>query len=227
MGGGALGTGPLSYYRLRWLGDAIALLPIQPRQLEHAVHKSKHLAQRQTDRPGPCGHRSSEMPPISTINVEFILSWICRKSSKHQPPASVQHQGQSYEPAINRRSQAADGPAAYFFSLARAGRNIDPEVPRIVTIYSEVVPDKIITVLNGEGSYSAWRDIDEVPPAINNQLKYYFLTYKRGPDDPSQVCEVHGIHGADVARDCIERSHADYLVSFSDIEKLLGIAMRG
>jgi hypothetical protein len=83
------------------------------------------------------------MPPISRINVEFILSWICRKSSKHQPPASVQHQGQSYEPAINRRSLA-------------------------------------ITVRKGDGSDSAWRDIDEVPPAINNQLKYYFLRYKRG-----------------------------------------------
>jgi hypothetical protein len=30
-----------------------------------------------------------------------------------------------------------------------------------------------------------------------------------------------------VARDCIEHSQADYLVRFSDIEKLLGIALRG
>jgi inorganic pyrophosphatase len=85
--------------------------------------------------------------------------------------------------------------------------------------------DKIIAVLKGDATYGGWRDIDDVPPAIIARLKHYFLTYKRGPDDPNQVCEVHSVYGAEAARDCIVRSHADYVSRFPDIEELLGIAL--
>lgn len=87
--------------------------------------------------------------------------------------------------------------------------------------------DKIIAVLKGDATYGAWRDIGDVPPAVIARLKHYFLTYKRGPDDLNQVCEIHEIYGAQAARDCMLRSHADYLSRFPDIQALLSAALRG
>jgi inorganic pyrophosphatase len=87
--------------------------------------------------------------------------------------------------------------------------------------------DKIIAVLKGDATYGKWRDISDVPPAIIARLKHYFLTYKRGPDEPNAVCEIDGIYGAEVAHEAIRRSHQDYLTRFPDIEALLSAALHG
>jgi inorganic pyrophosphatase len=87
--------------------------------------------------------------------------------------------------------------------------------------------DKIIAVLKGDATYGKWRDISDVSPAIIARLKHYFLTYKRGPDEPNAVCEIDGVYGRDVAHEAIRRSHEDYLSRFDSIESLLTTALRG
>jgi inorganic pyrophosphatase len=87
--------------------------------------------------------------------------------------------------------------------------------------------DKIIAVLKGDASYGGWSDIGDVPDGVLARLKHYFLTYKSAPDATEQACEIHGSYGAVAARDCIERSRADYLSRFPDIHGLLGAALHG
>jgi inorganic pyrophosphatase len=87
--------------------------------------------------------------------------------------------------------------------------------------------DKIIAVLKGDATYGKWRDISDVSPAIIARLKHYFLTYKRGPDEPNAVCEIDGVYGREVAHEAIRRSHEDYLSRFDSIESLLTAALRG
>lgn len=87
--------------------------------------------------------------------------------------------------------------------------------------------DKIIAVLKGDATYGAWRDVTDVPPAVIARLKHYFLTYKRGPDDPAGACEIHEVYGAETARRVLEASHADYQARFPDIHSLLNAALRG
>ena len=80
---------------------------------------------------------------------------------------------------------------------------------------------------SGDAIYGAWRDITDVPPAVIARLKHYFLTYKRGPDDPAGACEIHEVYGADTARTVLEASQADYQARFPDIHSLLNAALRG
>lgn len=71
--------------------------------------------------------------------------------------------------------------------------------------------DKIIAVLEGDGMYANTTDIRDVPSAIIDRLKHYFLTYKQIPGTkkapPVEVASVYGRNGAYAA---IRQSIADY-----------------
>ena len=71
--------------------------------------------------------------------------------------------------------------------------------------------DKIIAVLEGDGMYANITDIREVPIAIIDRLKHYFLTYKQIPGTkkapPVEVASVYGRSGAYTA---IRQSILDY-----------------
>lgn len=71
--------------------------------------------------------------------------------------------------------------------------------------------DKIIAVLEGDGMYANITDIREVPIAIIDRLKHYFLTYKQIPGTkkapPVEVASVYGRSGAYTA---IRQSIIDY-----------------
>jgi hypothetical protein len=62
---------------------------------------------------------------------------------------------------------------------------------------------------------------------MNARVVDPFVTCKRGPGDPNQVCKLHDVHGAEGARNCIERSHADHRSQFPDIEELPRAALLG
>jgi inorganic pyrophosphatase len=75
--------------------------------------------------------------------------------------------------------------------------------------------DKILAVMKGDVFFDTWNDLHDVPDAIINRLKHYFLTYKNLPGQPV-VCEIHSIYGAAEARKVIELSRQDYKNKFPD-----------
>jgi inorganic pyrophosphatase len=69
--------------------------------------------------------------------------------------------------------------------------------------------DKIIAVLKQDYVYGQWQDIEEVPVAIINRLKHYFLTYKNMPE-MAPTCVIDEIYGRQKAFEVIEASILDY-----------------
>lgn len=69
--------------------------------------------------------------------------------------------------------------------------------------------DKIIAVLLGDPIYQQYGDIHELPEAIIDRLKHYFLTYKSLPDEPN-VVEITEVYGRAIAHQVIEHSLRDY-----------------
>jgi inorganic pyrophosphatase len=83
--------------------------------------------------------------------------------------------------------------------------------------------DKIIAVLNGDSVTGAWRDIGDVPPALVDRLRHYFLTYKQMPGaaEPLQV-EIAETYGREEALRTIGLSFEDYQAKFGQLTSLLG-----
>lgn len=73
--------------------------------------------------------------------------------------------------------------------------------------------DKIIAVLSGDEVYASWSDVRDVPPAMINRLKHYFLTYKNIPGE-SRGVEIAAIYGREEAHEVIRCSMEDYKLRF-------------
>ena len=84
--------------------------------------------------------------------------------------------------------------------------------------------DKIIAVLNNDEMYSQWKDIGDIPPAILNRLKHYFLTYKQLPGETAK-CEITHIYGREEAHEVINRSIEDYNNAYGNLESVLTLTM--
>ncbi|MEY4876108.1 MAG: hypothetical protein RL708_1257 [Bacteroidota bacterium] len=69
--------------------------------------------------------------------------------------------------------------------------------------------DKIIAVLKGDEIYNNWNDITDVPEALINKLKHYFLTYKNLPNE-IQVIQIDGIYNRAEAHKVIKAAMDDY-----------------
>ncbi len=80
--------------------------------------------------------------------------------------------------------------------------------------------DKIIATLMYDEVYSAWTDIDKVPPGVINRLKHYFLTYKQLPDAPSKI-EIAEVYGREKAHEVIKASMQDYRLHFGKKEYVI------
>jgi len=87
--------------------------------------------------------------------------------------------------------------------------------------------DKIIAVLEGDACYGAWRDVHQVPKALIDRLRHYFLTYKAGPDALDLQVEITHVYDRDEAHEVIRRSRLDYRVLFPDDQARLGRTVRG
>lgn len=83
--------------------------------------------------------------------------------------------------------------------------------------------DKIVAVLKGDSVYEKWDDISDVPDAVINRLKHYFLTYKNLPDTPAK-CEITHVYGKAEALEVIKRSQKDYTNKYGNIESELAKA---
>ena len=75
----------------------------------------------------------------------------------------------------------------------------------------EQADDKVLAVLAGDAAFGAFRDLADVPPAVLERLRHYFLTYKQAPDvhAPRRV-EIAGCYDRAEAHEVIRRSLADY-----------------
>jgi inorganic pyrophosphatase len=69
--------------------------------------------------------------------------------------------------------------------------------------------DKIIAVMVDDPIYKQYSDISQLPTAITDRLKHYFLTYKNLPGEPSTV-RITEVYGRAAAHRVIEHSVLDY-----------------
>jgi inorganic pyrophosphatase len=71
--------------------------------------------------------------------------------------------------------------------------------------------DKIIAVLEGDGMFAGVEDIKDVPSALIDRLRHYFLTYKEIPGTrKTSPVEVAAVYGKSAAHTAIRRSLEDY-----------------
>lgn len=70
--------------------------------------------------------------------------------------------------------------------------------------------DKIVAVLENDYVWGDARSIDDIPDAIITRLRHYFLTYKQVPGRDKKEVAIEDVYDADVARDVIRASMADY-----------------
>jgi inorganic pyrophosphatase len=70
--------------------------------------------------------------------------------------------------------------------------------------------DKIIAVLVGDPTYGDFTDATELPRAVVDRLRHYFLTYKAIPGDASARIGVDPVYGAEAARGILAASRRDY-----------------
>ena len=69
--------------------------------------------------------------------------------------------------------------------------------------------DKIVAVLENDPIWSHVEDLDDVPGALIERLRHYFLTYKLVPERPAEV-SIGEAYGRAHAEKVIRASIADY-----------------
>ncbi|HKV11594.1 MAG TPA: inorganic pyrophosphatase [Thermoanaerobaculia bacterium] len=74
--------------------------------------------------------------------------------------------------------------------------------------------DKIIAVLKGDAAYGHAQEIGDLPEALVDRLKHYFLTYKRPPGATDAVIEIAAVYGRTEAYEVIGNSREDYREKF-------------
>lgn len=85
--------------------------------------------------------------------------------------------------------------------------------------------DKIIAVMQGDGLYSAWNNIEDCPRAFIDRLKHYFLTYKDLPGSEERACEITHVYGREEAIEVIRRSRIDYKERYGKLEDMMAIIL--
>jgi inorganic pyrophosphatase len=86
--------------------------------------------------------------------------------------------------------------------------------------------DKIVAVLKGDAAFGECREIGDLPSALIERLKHYFLTYKMPPGAERGAVQITQTYGASEAHDVIERSREDYRERYPDLKARLLEALR-
>ena len=76
--------------------------------------------------------------------------------------------------------------------------------------------DKIIAILDNDAVYGRFRNIFDLPKAIIDRLKHYFLTYKDLPGNKRER-EITDVYGLEEAHEVIRFSIEDYREKFSQM----------
>jgi inorganic pyrophosphatase len=77
--------------------------------------------------------------------------------------------------------------------------------------------DKIVAVLKGDATYGHLSDLAELPAALVDRLRHYFLTYKRPPGSSQAAIEITHVYGAAEAHEVVRRSSEDYREKFQGL----------
>lgn len=77
-------------------------------------------------------------------------------------------------------------------------------------IDKEEADDKIIAVLHQDPAYGSITEIDQLPQALLDRLRHYFLTYKAIPGESFKTVTIAGVYGREQAHEVIRRSQQDY-----------------
>jgi inorganic pyrophosphatase len=84
-------------------------------------------------------------------------------------------------------------------------------------IDGEQADDKIVAVMLGDAAYGSLAELAEVPEALLDRLRHYFLTYKQEPGAAAAGrVEIAAAYGRAEAHEVIRRSRADYLALFPE-----------
>ncbi|MBE7439270.1 MAG: inorganic pyrophosphatase [Spirochaetales bacterium] len=75
--------------------------------------------------------------------------------------------------------------------------------------------DKIIAVMRGDSVFESLQDVSEMPSALLDRLRHYFLTYKQIPGSGPRKIEIAGVYGAPAAHEVIRASMEDYRETFT------------
>jgi inorganic pyrophosphatase len=70
--------------------------------------------------------------------------------------------------------------------------------------------DKIIAVLLGDPTWGEVRDVSQLPRAVVDRLRHYFLTYKTIPGDAPPTITVDPVYDAATARAVLAAARQDY-----------------
>lgn len=74
--------------------------------------------------------------------------------------------------------------------------------------------DKIIAVLLGDPTYGELADIVQLPRAVVDRLRHYFLTYKAIPGEAANPITVDPVYNSMEARAILQAARADYGAAF-------------
>jgi inorganic pyrophosphatase len=76
--------------------------------------------------------------------------------------------------------------------------------------------DKIIAVLLGDPTWGEVADLSQLPRAVVDRLRHYFLTYKTIPGDTRPTITVDPLYPAMEARAVLVAARTDYRTRFQD-----------
>ena len=76
--------------------------------------------------------------------------------------------------------------------------------------------DKIVAVLESDLTYGYIDSIDNLPSALVDRLKHYFLSYKQFPGEAPRKVSIADVYGREEALEVIRRSLQDYRDLFAD-----------
>lgn len=74
--------------------------------------------------------------------------------------------------------------------------------------------DKIIAVLLGDPTFGELTDVSQLPRAVVDRLRHYFLTYKAIPGEENAKITVDPVYSAMEARSVLRAARADYAARF-------------
>ena len=86
----------------------------------------------------------------------------------------------------------------------------DPGAHGLADLDRGQADDKIIAVLQGDAAFGHCREISELPEALVERLKHYFLTYKQLPSEVKRQVQIAEVYDQAEAHEVIRRSFKDY-----------------
>lgn len=87
--------------------------------------------------------------------------------------------------------------------------------------------DKLIAVLDQDPVWGEVRELADLPPALVDRLRHYFLTYKLDVRTGAQPVRIEQVYGAARARAVLEAAMADYAEGFPAASRAVSGGLAG